>query len=156
MKGERLRAVFAAAALLLLLVAPVGCSVFTPPSPAATPTARPVATLAPASSPRSISKSGGKVTVYSALSESANSAMVAAFEAAQPVIGVEVLSLAAAGDLEAHIRSERDSPRADVFLGGSSEYHDPLGKDGLLEVTRKVSGAGSVKETFYPTYVTKK
>lgn len=123
--------------LLLLLLLSTAC--VGPPN--SLPTPLPPATLAPAVDGRSTSRSGGKVTVYSALSESANKIIADAFQRAQPVISVEVLSLAAAGDLQTHIRLERDSPRADVLLGGSSEYHDPLAKEGLLEPYRSPRAA---------------
>ena len=44
---------------------------------------------------------------------------------------VERLPLAA-GELQTRIRTEKDSPKADVFIGGSSEFHSPLGTEGLL------------------------
>src|SRR6185295_17786804 len=44
-----------------------------------------------------------------------------------------VLPLAAAGELQTRIKTEAASPKADIFIGGSSEFHDPLGKAGLLE-----------------------
>jgi iron(III) transport system substrate-binding protein len=50
-----------------------------------------------------------------------------------PGIDVDVLPLAAAGELQTRIRTEKNSPKGDVFIGGSSEFHDPLGKAGLLE-----------------------
>src|SRR5256885_16743123 len=43
------------------------------------------------------------------------------------------LPLAAAGDLKTRITAEKNNPQADIFVGGSSEFHDPLGKQGLLE-----------------------
>jgi iron(III) transport system substrate-binding protein len=49
-----------------------------------------------------------------------------------PGVDTAVLPLAAAGELQTRIRTEKDSPKADVFIGGSSEFHDPLGKEGLL------------------------
>jgi hypothetical protein len=41
-------------------------------------------------------------------------------------------TLAAAGELQTRIRTEKDSPKGDVFIGGSSEFHSPLGSEGLL------------------------
>jgi iron(III) transport system substrate-binding protein len=104
----------------------------TKPAAAATaaPTAAPAAATKPAAAP---AKAGGKIAVYSALNESTNNAFVAAFKAAVPGIDVELLPLAAAGELQTRIRTEKNAPKADVFIGGSSEFHDPLGKEGLLE-----------------------
>ena len=128
--------------LALLAVLSSACSVLGPSGPpTARPAPHPAATLAPVGSARPAAKSGGVVTVYSALSETMNAAIQSAFEKAQPVIGVEILTLAAAGDLEAHVRAETGAPRADILLGGSSEYHDSLGKDGLLESYRPAGAA---------------
>jgi iron(III) transport system substrate-binding protein len=96
----------------------------------AAPTAAPAAATKPAAAP---AKAGGKIAVYSALNESTNNAFVAAFKTAVPGIDVELLPLAAAGELQTRIRTEKNAPKADVFIGGSSEFHDPLGKEGLLE-----------------------
>ena len=74
----------------------------------------------------------GSISVYSALNETTNNAFIEAFNQEHPDIQVELLPLAAAGELQTRIRTERDSPNADVFIGGSSEFHDPLGKEGLL------------------------
>ncbi len=71
--------------------------------------------------------------MYSALNESTNKAFTEAFEKATPGVKVELLPLAAAGELQTRIRTEKNAPRGDVFIGGSSEFHDPLGKENLLE-----------------------
>ncbi len=93
------------------------------------PTA-PVATQAPATV---APKASGTIAVYSALNETTNNAFVDAFKKSVPGIDVQVLPLAAAGELQTRIRTEKNSPKGDVFIGGSSEFHDPLGKEGLLE-----------------------
>jgi iron(III) transport system substrate-binding protein len=90
--------------------------------PAATPTG-----------PAGAAKPTGKISVYSALNESTNNAFVDAFKKANPGMDVEILPLAAAGELQTRITTEKAAPKADVFIGGSSEFHDPLGKQGLLE-----------------------
>lgn len=100
-------------------------------APAAAPTSAP-ATSAPAATTAGGGSAGGSISVYSALNESTNNAFVAAFKQATPGIDVSLLSLAAAGDVETRIITEKNSPKADVFIGGSSEFHDPLGKQGLL------------------------
>ena len=93
------------------------------------------------------SGASGKIAVYSALNESTNNAFVDAFKKATPGVDVEVLPLAAAGELQTRIRTEKSSPKADVFIGGSSEFHDPLGKEGLLEAY-KSPNAASLDATF--------
>jgi iron(III) transport system substrate-binding protein len=90
---------------------------------------------------------GGKISVYSALNESTNNAFVEAFKKANAGYDVEVLPLAAAGELQTRIRTEKGSPKADVFIGGSSEFHDPLGKEGLL-VSYKSPNAESLPAEF--------
>src|SRR5437879_756465 len=77
-------------------------------------------------------KATGRISIYSALNESTNNQLFAAFTKATGV-EVSVLPLAAAGDLQTKITAEKNNPQADIFVGGSSEFHDPLGKQGLLE-----------------------
>jgi iron(III) transport system substrate-binding protein len=87
-------------------------------------------------------QASGKIAVYSALNESTNNAFVEAFKKEHSNLDVELLPLAAAGELQTRIRTERASPKADVFIGGSSEFHDPLGKDGLLVAYKSPNAAG--------------
>jgi iron(III) transport system substrate-binding protein len=75
----------------------------------------------------------GTLSVYSALNESTNTEFFKAFNVAYPQVKVNVLPLAAAGELQTRIETEKASPKSDIFIGGSSEFHDPLGKAGLLE-----------------------
>lgn len=111
-----------AAAVYLASCAPVAAPTTAPPTSAP-------ATLPPA--PTSAPAASGTIAVYSALNESTNNQFVAAFKAANPGLDVSVLPLAAAGELQTRIRTEKASPKADIFIGGSSEFHDPLGKEGL-------------------------
>ncbi|HET8568230.1 MAG TPA: extracellular solute-binding protein [Candidatus Limnocylindria bacterium] len=75
----------------------------------------------------------GRISVYSALNESTNNQFVAAFKTAVSGVEVDLLPLAAAGELQTRIRAEKASPKADIFIGGDSSFHDGLGKEGLLE-----------------------
>src|SRR6184192_1440009 len=77
-------------------------------------------------------KPSGTIQVYSALNDSTNNQLFGAFKTATG-IDANVLSLPAAGDLQTRITTEKNNPQADIFVGGSSEFHDPLGKQGLLE-----------------------
>jgi iron(III) transport system substrate-binding protein len=97
------------------------------PSPTAT-TAVATATAAPTAAPVT-----GTISVYSALNQSTNDQFFAAFKTAYPGVSIDLLPLAAAGELQTRITAEKASPKADIFIGGSSEFHDPLGKAGLLE-----------------------
>ncbi len=91
------------------------------------------AAVSSASGTAAAAKPTGRLSVYSALNESTNNAFVDAFKKATPGVEVDLLPLAAAGELQTRIRTEKASPKADLFIGGSSEFHDPLGKEGLLE-----------------------
>src|SRR5439155_21905127 len=102
-------------------------------SPAASPSPSPAAAAPAAPAAAAATKASGKLTVYSALNESTNNAFVDAFKKATPGVDVEVLPLAAAGELQTRLRTEKSAPKADIFIGGSSEFHDPLGKEGLLQ-----------------------
>ena len=93
------------------------------PSPTA---ATAVATASPTAAPVT-----GTISVYSALNQSTNDQFFAAFKAAYPGVSIDLLPLAAAGELQTRITAEKASPKADIFIGGSSEFHDPLGKAGL-------------------------
>lgn len=87
----------------------------------------------PTTPPPTPSKTTPYISVYSALNESTNNAFIAAFKAATPGLEVNVLPLAATGELQTRIRAQKYAPKADIFVGGSSEFHDPLAKEGLLE-----------------------
>ncbi|HLQ31723.1 MAG TPA: extracellular solute-binding protein [Chloroflexota bacterium] len=108
----------------------------------AKPAASGSASAKPAASAAAAAKPSGKLSVYSALNESTNNAFVDAFKKAYPGVDVDVLPLAAAGELQTRITTEKNSPKADVFIGGSSEFHDPLGKQGLLEPYKSPNAAG--------------
>ena len=94
----------------------------------------------PSASASATAKATGTISVYSALNESTNNQLFAAFEKATGV-KVAALPLAAAGDLQTKITAEKNNPQADIFVGGSSEFHDPLGKQGLLEAYKSPNAA---------------
>ena len=102
-------------------------------TPAATAAPTAAATTAASAAPTAAPEVTGTISVYSALNESTNNEFFKAFNVAYPKVTVNVLPLAAAGELQTRIRTEKASPKADIFIGGSSEFHDPLGKEGLLE-----------------------
>src|SRR5437016_12662037 len=75
---------------------------------------------------------GGKVVVYSALDTPVTNAVLQAFEQTSG-LRTEALTLAAAGTLATRIRAEKARPQADIFLGGSIDFHAPLANDRLLD-----------------------
>jgi iron(III) transport system substrate-binding protein len=95
--------------------------------------ASPTPTVAGSAAASTTPKPSGRISVYSALNESTNNEFVKAFKAAVTGVEVDLLPLAAAGELQTRIRAEKASPKADVFIGGDSSFHDGLGKEGLLE-----------------------
>src|SRR5688500_8093842 len=99
----------------------------------APPAASPTATVAGTAAASATAKPSGRISVYSALNESTNNEFVKAFKAAVTGVEVDLLPLAAAGELQTRIRAEKASPKADIFIGGDSSFHDGLGKEGLLE-----------------------
>lgn len=88
----------------------------------------------------------GNLSVYSALNESTNAKFFAAFGAVYPGVTVNLLS-GSAGAIQTQLRAEAAQPVADVFIGGSSEFHDPLGAEGILEPYRS-SAAESIDARF--------
>jgi iron(III) transport system substrate-binding protein len=103
-------------ALALVLA---GCGGGATPAPSATPSA----------AARQVS---GPLVIYNALDQATADALVAGFKARYPNVEVRVTGVAAAGELAARIESERNAPRADIFLGGSTEFHESLARNGLL------------------------
>lgn len=72
-----------------------------------------------------------RIIVYSALPD-LETTMVNREFTRRTGIPVEALSVAAAGTIAARIRAEKDKPRADIFTGGSRDFHIPLAREGLL------------------------
>jgi len=87
-----------------------------------------VAAAALASSP---AVSAGKIVVYAAEDEKTLAALTKMFTD-KTGIDTEVVRIPAAGTLVARIRAEKDAPKADVFIGGSIEFHQPLADEGLV------------------------
>jgi iron(III) transport system substrate-binding protein len=82
--------------------------------------------------PTSAARTQGKLVVYSALDQTTIDAMAAAFMKRNPDVDVLVLGIAAAGDQATRIKAERGAPRADIFIGGDTTFHEELANDGLL------------------------
>jgi iron(III) transport system substrate-binding protein len=94
----------------------------------------------------------GTVVVYSALDSTVTTEVLKAFEAASG-LKTQALTLAAAGTLATRIIAERDRPQADIFLGGSIDFHAPLAKQGLLApyLSPRLSEAKLAKQYYDPT-----
>jgi len=73
----------------------------------------------------------GKIVIYAAEDEKTLDALTKMFTK-NTGIGTEVVRIPAAGTLVARIRAEKGAPKADVFIGGSVEFHEPLAKDGFV------------------------
>lgn len=115
-------------------------------SPAATP--RPTSGASgpamPAGAGAATPTTSGRIAVYSALAERANDQLLGAFRSAYPRIDVDVLSLAAATELQTRIRVEKAARKADLFVGGDSSLHDLLAREGLLDEYASPNAAGVV------------
>jgi ABC-type thiamine transport system substrate-binding protein len=73
----------------------------------------------------------GKIVIYAAEDEKTTNALTTAFTE-ETKVGTEVIRVPAAGTLAARIRAEKAAPRADIFIGGSVEFHEPLASEGLV------------------------
>jgi iron(III) transport system substrate-binding protein len=77
----------------------------------------------------------GKIVIYAAEDEKTTNALMRAFTE-ETKIGTEVIRIPAAGTLATRIRAEKAAPKADVFIGGSVEFHEPLATEGLTVAYR--------------------
>jgi iron(III) transport system substrate-binding protein len=78
-----------------------------------------------------IAAAQGKVVIYAAEDEGTTNALMKAFTE-ETKITTEVIRIPAAGTLATRIRAEKAAPKADVFIGGSVEFHEPLATEGLV------------------------
>ena len=73
----------------------------------------------------------GKIVIYAAEDEKTTNALTSLFTE-ETKIATEVIRIPAAGTLATRIRAEKAAPKADVFIGGSVEFHEPLASEGLV------------------------
>src|ERR1700746_3425476 len=73
----------------------------------------------------------GKIVIYAAEDEKTTNALTSQFTE-ETKIGTEVIRIPAAGTLATRIRAEKAAPKADVFIGGSGEFREPLAAEGLV------------------------
>jgi iron(III) transport system substrate-binding protein len=75
-----------------------------------------------------------KVVIYAALDEKTVNELAAAFQAANPGYSAEIaLQIEQAGTVAARIKTEAPTARADVVIGGNSNFHTDLASGGYLE-----------------------
>jgi len=73
-----------------------------------------------------------KLVVYAALNEDDVIQIQKKFKE-DTGIELEYLRLGSAGEASTRILAEKAAPQADIFVGGSVEFYQPLAKEGLLE-----------------------
>ena len=112
---KRKLSIVALALAVLMVLSMAGCGSSATTASSAAPAAS--GDAASAASEGSAAGSGGKLVVYSPLSEEELKIAVPAFEE-QTGIDVEVIS-GGTGELVARIQTEKDNPQGDVLFGGS-------------------------------------
>ncbi|MEK0317267.1 ABC transporter substrate-binding protein [Cohnella sp. 56] len=73
-----------------------------------------------------------KLVVYSAMNEDDIIQMQKKFKE-DTGIELEYLNLGSAGEASTRVQAEKDAPQADILVGGSVEFYQPLADHGLLE-----------------------
>jgi ABC-type thiamine transport system substrate-binding protein len=74
-----------------------------------------------------------KVIIYAALDEKTTNELAAAFKEATGFTAEIALQIEQAGTVAARIKTEASNPRADVLIGGNSNFHSDLARGGLLQ-----------------------
>lgn len=72
------------------------------------------------------------LVVYAALNEEDIVEIEKKFEA-DTGIDMEYIRLGGAGEASTRVQAEKDHPQADIMVGGSVEFYQPLGDQGILE-----------------------
>jgi iron(III) transport system substrate-binding protein len=88
--------------------------------------------LAANQTPDSASKGSGKLVVYAALNEDDIVQIQKKFKE-DTGIDIEYLRMNGAGEASTRVQAEKAAPKADILIGGSVEFYDPLAQQGLLE-----------------------
>lgn len=74
-----------------------------------------------------------KVVIYAALDEKTTNELAAAFKEATGFTAEIALQIEQAGTVAARIKTEASNPRADVLIGGNSNFHSDLASGGFLQ-----------------------
>lgn len=94
-------------------------------------------------------ESDGKVIIYAALDEKTANELAAAFTAETGIEAEIALQIEQAGTVAGRIKTEASTPRADVFIGGNSNFHSDLGSGGFLaEYSSPVISAAGIDTAF--------
>jgi iron(III) transport system substrate-binding protein len=80
-----------------------------------------------------LSAAAEKVIIYAALDEKTVNELAEAFTKATGINAEVALQIEQAGTVSGRIKTEAANPRADVFIGGNSNYHTELAVGGFLE-----------------------
>ena len=72
------------------------------------------------------------LVVYAALNEEDIVEIEKKFEA-DTGIDMEYIRLGDAGEASTRVQAEKDNPQADIMVGGSVEFYQPLAEQGILE-----------------------
>ena len=78
-------------------------------------------------------KAAGPVVVYAALDTKTANDLAAAFKQATGLEAEIALQIEQAGTVSSRIKTEAGSPRADVVIGGNSNFHADLAAGGFLQ-----------------------
>jgi len=78
-------------------------------------------------------KESSNVVIYAALDEKTANDLCTAFEKKTGIKADLALQIEQAGSISGRIKTEAGSARADVFIGGNSNYHADLAANNLLE-----------------------
>ena len=81
-------------------------------------------------------KEEGRVLIYAALDEKTANDLCTAFEEKTGIKAELALQIEQAGSITGRIKAEAAAPRADVFIGGNSNFHSDLAKNNFLEAYR--------------------
>ena len=85
-----------------------------------------------------------EITVYTALQDQDMTVLAPAFEKATG-IKLNYVVVGGAGQVQTRVLAEAANPQADIFLGGSSEFHAALGAKGLLQKYLSPNAKGVAK-----------
>jgi iron(III) transport system substrate-binding protein len=115
---------------LVSVVALTACGSKNNESASSSPSAQP-SQSASSSSPAA-EKGSGKLVVYAAMNEDDIVQIQKKFKE-DTGIEIEYLRLSGAGEASTRVQAEKNSPKADIMVGGSVEFYGALEDQGLLE-----------------------